>query len=214
MRCVVFIFLLTGVNGSSNNQLNFPFDVARDPNSGALYISDSWNHRIMSYFVNASSGTVVAGGSGPGTNNSQLNYPIGIYLDLPSNSLFIANYNSNNVVRWILGASSWTLIAGSRSGANGTSSTLLYRPLDVTVDFMGNVYVADAFNHRIQFFLAGSLNGTTITGVSVTFGSDSFHLYYPYAVALDSQLNLYVSDCLNHRIQNFYSIEKHNNFII
>ncbi|CAF4123188.1 unnamed protein product, partial [Rotaria sordida] len=153
-----FIFLLTGVNGSSNNQLNFPFDLARDPNSGTLYISDSWNHRVMSYIVNASSGTVVAGGNGPGTSNTQLNYPIGIYLDLSSNSLFIVNYNSNNVVRWVLGANSWTIIAGSSSGINGTSSTLLYRPIGITVDSMGNVYVADAYNHRIQFFLAGSLN--------------------------------------------------------
>ncbi|CAF1027514.1 unnamed protein product [Rotaria sordida] len=180
---------LPGVNGSSNNQLNFPFDLAHDPNSGTLYISDSWNHRVMSYIVNASSGTVVAGGNGPGTSNIQLNYPIGIYLDLPSNSLFIANYNSNNIVRWVLGASSWTLVAGSSTGVNGTSSTLLYGPFDVTVDFMGNVYVADTLNHRIQFFLAGSLNGTTIAGVTGTFGSDSFHFYYSYALALDSQLN-------------------------
>ncbi|CAF5085030.1 unnamed protein product, partial [Rotaria magnacalcarata] len=39
---------------------------------------------------------------------------------------------------------------------SGNSSTMLFYPLDVEVDFMGNVYVADTSNHRIQLFQAGS----------------------------------------------------------
>ncbi|CAF1536311.1 unnamed protein product [Rotaria magnacalcarata] len=157
----------------------------------------------MSYLVNASSGTVVAGGNGPGTNRTQLNFPTGIYLDVTSNSLYIANYASNNIVRWVIGATSWTLVAGDINGMKGNSSTMLFSPFDVEVDFMGNIYVADTFNHRIQFFQAGSMNGTTIAGVTGVTGSDPYHFNYPMTLKLDSQLNLYVADRLNHRVQKF-----------
>jgi hypothetical protein len=35
---------------------------------------------------------------------------------------------------------------------------------------MGNLYVADLRNYRIQFFPAGQLNGITIAGVNQTSG--------------------------------------------
>ncbi|CAF4357355.1 unnamed protein product, partial [Rotaria magnacalcarata] len=191
MQYTVFLFPSTGISNSGNNQLSFPRDMARDPTTGTLYISDYFNHRIMRYLVNALSGTVVAGGNGPGTNRTQLNYPLGIYLDVTSNSLYIANYYCHNIVRWVIGATSWTLVAGDINGMSGNSSTMLFYPLDVEVDFMGNVYVADTSNHRIQLFQAGSRNGTTIAGVTGISGTDPYHLNYPYALKLDSQLNLY-----------------------
>ncbi|CAF5079589.1 unnamed protein product, partial [Rotaria magnacalcarata] len=163
--------------------------MARDPTTGTLYISDNFNHRIMRCLVNASSGTVVAGGNGPGTNRTQLNYPIGIYLDVASNSLYITNFYANNIIRWVIGATCWTLVAGDINGVSGNSSTMLYYPYDVEVDCMGNVYVADTYNHRIQFFQAGSMNGTTIAGVTGVYDSDPYHLNYPYALKPDSQLN-------------------------
>ncbi|CAF4907833.1 unnamed protein product [Rotaria socialis] len=193
----------TGISNSGNNQLSFLRDIARDPTTGTLYISDTWNNRIMRYLFNASSDTVVAGGNGSCTNRTQLYYPIGIYLDVASNSLYIANSYCNNIVRWVIGATSWTLVAGDINGRSGNSSTMLFYPYDVEVDFMGNVYVADSSNHRIQLFQAGSMNGTTIAGVTGVAGSDPYHLNYPYAVKLDSQLNLYVTDWYNHRIQKF-----------
>ncbi|CAF5043200.1 unnamed protein product, partial [Rotaria magnacalcarata] len=203
MQYTVFLFPSTGISNSGNNQLSFPRDMARDPTTGTLYISDYFNHRIMRYLVNASSGTVVAGGNGPGTNRTQLNYPLGIYLDVTSNSLYIANYYCHNIVRWVIGATSWTLVAGDINGMSGNSSTMLFYPIGVEVDFMGNVYVADTSNHRIQLFQAGSMNGTTIAGVTGISGTDPYHLNYPYALKLDSQLNLYVTDWYNHRIQKF-----------
>ncbi|CAM4823383.1 unnamed protein product [Rotaria magnacalcarata] len=203
MQYTVFLFPSTGISNSGNNQLSFPRDMARDPTTGTLYISDYFNHRIMRYLVNASSGTVVAGGNGPGTNRTQLNYPLGIYLDVTSNSLYIANYYCHNIVRWVIGATSWTLVAGDINGMSGNSSTMLFYPLDVEVDFMGNVYVADTSNHRIQLFQAGSRNGTTIAGVTGISGTDPYHLNYPFSLKLDSQLNLYVTDWYNHRIQKF-----------
>ncbi|CAF4875588.1 unnamed protein product, partial [Rotaria socialis] len=179
----------TGFGGSANNQLYYPSGIEMNPTTGTLYVSDTWNHRIMSYLANTSSGTVVAGGNGPGTNSTQLYCPMGIYLDLTSNSLYIANYYSHNIVYWVIGATSWTLVTGDINGMSGNSPTMLYCPYDVEVDYMGNIYVADSYNNRIQFFQAGSMNGTTIAGVTGVSGPDAYHLSYPVALKLDSQLN-------------------------
>ncbi|CAF0905321.1 unnamed protein product [Rotaria sordida] len=193
----------TGIAGNSTNQLNQPFGIARDPITKTLYVADYENHRIMQYQWGQLSGTVVAGGNGPGTNRTQLYRPVTVHFDSSSNSLIIVNYDAHNVVRWILGASSWTLVAGSINGTSGNSSTLLSNPIGVMLDPMKNVYVIDRNNHRVQLFLTDQLNGITIAGVTGLNGSNATLLYYPYAVIFDAELNLYVADRYNHRVQKF-----------
>jgi hypothetical protein len=160
----------------------------------------------MRYLSGALSGTVVAGGNGNGTNNTQLLLPYGIAFDSSSNSLVIANYGAHNVVRWVLGASNWTLVAGSINGLSGSTSTLLNHPVGVTLDSTGNIYVADSGNHRIQFFLAGQSNGTTIAGITGLSGNSPSQLNSPFWAIVDNKMNLYVSDYSNNRVQmfNFY----------
>ncbi|CAF3427943.1 unnamed protein product [Rotaria sp. Silwood1] len=156
----------------------------------------------MSYASNASIGTLVAGGNGSGTQSHQLYSPYAVHFDSPSNSLVIANYGSHNIVRWVLGASGWTLIAGY-IGSSGITAMTLTNPTDAVLDPMGNIYVADYSNDRIQFFRAGQPNGTTIAGVTETPGNSPNLLYHPFSIALDKQLNLYVTDSSNHRVQKF-----------
>jgi sugar lactone lactonase YvrE len=195
--------VLLGTCGTANNQLNYPYGMTRDSSSGTLYIADTNNNRVMRYLTGASSGTVVAGGNGPGTGNTQLNFPIALYIDSSSNSLLIANTGANNIVRWTFGATSWTLVVGDLNGAIGSTSTMLHYPVGVTSDKWGNIYVADTYNHRIQFFSAGGQSGTTIAGIGGIAGSNASLLNNPYTVLLDDNYNLYVSDGVNHRIQKF-----------
>ena len=133
------------------------------------------------------------------------NGPFAIYLDLTSNSLIIANRGVNNIVKWVLGASTWTLLVGSGSGSSGSSSTLLNGPCGVILDPLGNIYVADTSNHRIQFFRKGQTNGTTVAGVTGVSGSTDLLLSGPYAIRLDIDNSLYVADTNNQRIQKFTS---------
>lgn len=51
--------------------------------------------------------------------------------------------------------------------------------------------------------MIGQTVATTIAGVTSTSGSNSTLLNTPHAVRLDNQLNLYVTDTYNHRIQKF-----------
>ncbi|CAF4048211.1 unnamed protein product [Rotaria sp. Silwood1] len=189
-------------SGSSNNQLDHLYGITRDSNTDTLYISDTNNDRIMSYASDVSSGSVVAGGNGAGTRPTPLSGSSAINFDSSSNSLVIANYGAHNIVRWSLGDSYWTLVAGV-TGLPGNSSKQLNSPVGVTLDSMGNVYVADTLNHRIQIFLAGQSNETTIAGITGVSGNSANLLNTPFSVALDTQRNLYVADMANSRIQQF-----------
>lgn len=195
--------MFVGTSGTANNQLASPIGLARDASTGTLYMSDAGNHRIMRYLSGASSGTVVAGGNGAGTGITQLNNPRGLHYDASTNRLLIANNLAHNIVRWVIGASSWTLVAGSSSGTVGSTSILLSYPTDVTLDSLGNKYVSDEGNQRIQFFLLGQSNGTTMFGVTGTSGSTSDLFNTPSSVAVDSQFNVYVTDYNNFRVQMF-----------
>lgn len=157
----------------------------------------------MQYRINSSSGVIVAGGLGPGMSNTQLHTPYDVYYDGNRSTLYIVNFGSHNVVRWVLGASSWTIVAGSPSGSAGFSVRSLYQPRGLAFDQYGNMYIADSVNHRIQFFLSGQINATTIIGSTGFSGSSRQNLYYPFSVILDNLMNLYVADTYNHRIQMF-----------
>ncbi|CAF4129674.1 unnamed protein product, partial [Rotaria sordida] len=122
-----------GEVGNGLNQLDHPIGIVRDADTGAFYVSDSNNHRVMKHFPGPADGVVVAGGNGNGTATNQLNFPAGIYFDSRSNSLVIANRGANNIVRWVLGTTTWTLLAGDRNGMSGSSSILLNSPSTVTV---------------------------------------------------------------------------------
>jgi hypothetical protein len=134
---------------------------------------------------------------------TQLNNPAGLYFDSSTNSLIIANFGASNIVRWVLGDTNWTIVAGSENGLNGNTSTLLDHPTSFIFDPMGNMYIADMYNHRIQMYLIGQSNATTIAGISGQIGNNSTMLYYPVYMLLDNQLNLYVTDSFNQRIQKF-----------
>lgn len=200
---VLYYNILTGSPGNATNQLHTPYGIALHPTSDALYIADYMNHRLMSYAVGDTNGTLLLGGIGPGIRSTQLLYPVGLAYESYSSSLIIANVVAQNVVRYVFGGTNWTLVVGNINGTSGSSPTSLYHPIDMTYDPLGNLYVADRENHRIQFFSSGEIIGTTIAGITGVNGSNATTFNGPWAVRLDNQLNLYVADAFNHRIQKF-----------
>ena len=192
-----------GSAGNSNNELYSPSGIVLHPISNTLYIADHANHRIMSYILGNNSGTLVFGFNGAGNSNTQLSSLRGLHFDILTNSLVIANSGAQKIVRYVLGSSFWILIAGDISGAAGATPAQFNAPLEAIFDPMDNLYVADRNNNRIQFFYTGQLNGTTIAGMPGVFAANATTLAAPHSLRLDSQLNLYVADSNNHRIQKF-----------
>ena len=110
-----------------SNQLYYSMGIFRVAINNGFYIVDYANQRVLYYPTGIRNGTLVAGGNEVGLKNTELNYPTGVYYDVASGSFIIANRDSNNIVRWVLGATKWTLIAGYMNGTNGsTASTFFY----------------------------------------------------------------------------------------
>ena len=194
------VFTITG-------SLSQIFSVFVDSN-GDIYYSINDN-AVWKYTVSTSTHTKVAGGvmiggstAGNGQSNSQLNAPTDIHID-SSGNIYVADRNSDRVMKWTSGGTSGVKVAGS--GQQGSSAGLLNDPSGIAFDSSGNLYVADSNNHRIQKFAGNSVtntSGTVVAGGNGQ-GSGANQFNYPTGIAFDSFGNLYVADQYNHRIQKF-----------
>jgi sugar lactone lactonase YvrE len=80
----------------------------------------------------------------------------------------------------------------------------------VAVDALGNIFVADTYNHTVREVFPGG-RAATLAGVAGSSGfrngpavpnSPSAGLFnYPYGIAVDANENIYVADALNNRIR-------------
>ncbi len=99
---------------------------------------------------------------------------------------------------------SWNASATTVAGGNGSGSSAnqLYYPGDVFIDSVGNLYVTDVYNNRVQKWAPGATSGTTIAGGNGQ-GSAANQFYHPSGIAVDKNGNIYVGDQLNNRVQKW-----------
>ena len=205
------ISIIAGGNGqgSAATQLNAPQAICFD-RSGNLYIADAANNRIQKFPFGSDSmtnGITVAGGNQYGGHAAnQLNSPQSVFVD-SSGYIYVSDCNNHRVQKFPPNSNSGTngvTIAGRASGY-GNAPNQFTHPYGIYVDKGGNLYVADADNHRVQKFHPGSdstTNGITVAGGNGP-GSAANQLYSPLEVSIDMSGNLYVVDELNSRIQKF-----------
>ena len=105
--------------------------------------------------------------------------------------------DENVTLRW---NTTGITVAGT-SGVVGNGSNQLYNPWGLALSYENTLYVADRFNHRVQKYLRGSLNGTTVAGQANSTTCSSYQcLSHPISIALDDNENLFISEESNHRV--------------
>jgi len=72
----------------------------------------------------------------------------------------------------------------------------------VIVDQLGQIYVADYYNHRVMRWSRGAKEGMIVAGENRR-EEQSNQFKYPRYLSFDRQENLYVIDCWNNRIEKF-----------
>jgi sugar lactone lactonase YvrE len=195
--------------------LYYPNGVALD-RGGALFIADTYNHRVRR--VDAKTGginTVAGNGSlgysgenGPATSAS-LNYPQEVAVDTAGN-LFIAD-ESNHIRRVDVTTGFITTVAGNgTAGYNGDNilaTSAGMRPFGVALDDAGNLFIADSYNYRIRRVdaVTGFITTVAGNGTAAYSGDDGpatmASLNVPQKVTVDSAGNLFIADSNNYRVR-------------
>ncbi|HEY3857743.1 MAG TPA: hypothetical protein VGO67_25445 [Verrucomicrobiae bacterium] len=184
--------------------------------SGNVYVADTDNDTIRK-ITPAGTVTVFAGsanafGNFDGKGKAALfDEPLGMAVDASGN-IFVAD-SLNYEIRMVTSAAVVTTLAGSGpvfGNADGTGSAARFdSPYGVAVDTNGNVYVADTLNQTIRKITPeGAV--TTLAGLAATIGSadgtnSTARFYDPFAVAVDSSGNVYVTDNGNNTIRKITS---------
>jgi hypothetical protein len=101
----------------------------------------------------------------------------------------------HQVVKKSVNSDTDTTTIGAGTGFSGSPSNMLYNPRETFVDINFNLYVADCYNSRIQFFRPGQLNGTIVNVTDLTLS-----FYRPSEVVLDADGYLYIVDSFNDHI--------------
>lgn len=119
-----------------------------------------------------------------------------LFIDIVD-TLYCSLDGEHRVVKVSLRSDSETLITVAGNGTNGPELNTLWHPNGIFVDIQFNLYVADAWNNRIQLFRPGQINAETVLGMG---SSSQLALDHPSAVVLDANNYLYVADLFHHRI--------------
>ena len=162
---VITTFAGTGIAGFNGDgrqaktaMLSYPNGIIFD-SAGNMIIADEANNRIRrisrSGIISTIAGTGVAGYSGDGgpATLAELNQPWSLIMDATGNLYF--SDAANQVVRKIDTTGIITTVAGNGIagyGGDGGPATQasLNTPSGVAVDSIGNLYIADRFNHRVR----------------------------------------------------------------
>jgi trimeric autotransporter adhesin len=182
-----------------------PFSITFD-GSGNAYIVNNTNHNVRKVnsagVISTIAGTGTAGYNGDGivATTAQLNYPTSVAVD-GSGNVYIAD-GSNNCVRKINSSGIISKFAGGGmsgvgDGGAATAAQLLL-PYGVAVDASGNVYIADATDHRIRKVntsgIISTIAGNGTTGYSGDGAAATLAQISPNGICLDASGNIYFTD--------------------
>ena len=185
-----------------------PYYLAIDA-QGNIFVSDNFNNRIRKISPQgivttfAGSGDIAGYADGPG-NVAKFWSPYGLTIDSQGN-LYVADAG-NHRIRKITpqGVVSTFAGSGTRGYADGSADVAQFNlPVDVSIDLSGNLYVADADNHKIRKISSQGVV-TTLAGSSegYTDGSGSTAQFNkPQGIKVDGLGNVYVTEFFNHSVR-------------
>lgn len=216
----------TGAGGYSGDggaatlaKINGPAGIVTDA-SGNIYFADNNNSvirrvdastKVITTYAGSLAGSGGYSGDGGPAASAGLNYPECIALDKNGNLYISDEYNY--VIRKVTaGTQVITTVAGNGTlgyGGDGGSATAakLYFPTGVTVDYSGNIYIADKSNQRIRKVAAGTNIITTVAGTGVAgYSGDggaaaSAQINAPGTLQADAAGNVYICDANNNRVR-------------
>ncbi len=175
-----------GRHGDGPGEFDAPSGIAVD-GKGDVYVAEFYNHRIQKFTAD---GSFVTQWGSDGRWNGRFHYPTDVAISV-TGAVFVADAYNHRIQTFTENGVYLRKWGGVGFGLSGKWAGWFRLAKAVTVDPTGNVYVADAFNSRIQKFTPdGHLIGTWGNRVA----NDPRPLRYPAGVAADIDGHLYVTD--------------------
>ncbi|CAF1216672.1 unnamed protein product [Adineta steineri] len=191
--------IINTTSGAGLNQFSDVTAVEIDV-SGNIYILDAGNARVTKWAPGASTGIVVISNNGLGNSHNLLSTAWDLFVEPNTSYIWIADPYHCWVVKWISPLSAILVAGGNGCGVQANQFNGLIG-LFVDTSDSNTFYVADSRNNRIQKWLYGASNGTTVAGQSSgVSGSALNQLNYPDALTMDTNKSLYIVDSGNNRI--------------
>lgn len=166
--------------------LKRPTGIARDPQSGRIYVSDTHAHNIK-LFGNDGKLQHVIGQRGEGIG--EFNFPT--FLSFASTKLYVTDTLNSRIQ--VLNAEGQYVLKFGRRGLNVGD---LPRPKGISVDRAGLIYVVESYYDHLLVY---SSDGQLLLPIGGT-GSEIGEFYLPSGVWTDARGRVYVADMFNSRV--------------
>ena len=178
-----------GSQGSGPGQFNGPQAVIVD-DDGNILVADTKNHRIQKFTSNYKHITSVGI---QGSKPLQFNSPISVAISPNTNQIAISEWDNDRIQ--ILNPD---LTFHSSIGSKGSGNGQFVGPHDTAFDSVGNLYVTDRYNYRIQVFnregqFLRQFGNRGISDEELT----------PTGITIDSNDTVYVVEARNHHVSVF-----------
>jgi sugar lactone lactonase YvrE len=219
--------------GPSSASLSIPSGLFFEVHSKVLWAADGSNHRVLMYGNTSQKATLVLG-QPDFTSNSATTTQTGLYvpscvgIDHTTGKVFVADTYNHRVLRFasvtalsngaaaeaVLGQADFSHSSPNRGGS--VAANTMFKPLGLSVDSAGRLWVVDLENNRVLRFdaAAAKANGDDADGVlgqaDFTHGDSNRGgpvsantMNGPFGVSADSARRLWVADFINNRVLRF-----------
>lgn len=223
---IVSTYAGTGVAGFADGavtsaQFKAPSDLCID-DAGNVYVSDFENQRIRKIDISGNVTTIAGNGNigylDGNNKDAEFDYPRGIVMDIEGNLFISDSWNhrirkinlTDSIVSTFAGGGINTGVSSIGDHIDGSDTTArFYTPSGLAIDGENNIYVADAYNHRIRKITPDAIVSTIAGSGPIGAGVGG----YSNGDALTSLLNtptelfvatdgrIYISDTYNYRVR-------------
>lgn len=161
---------------------------------GKLLVADTHYHRVLTYTLTGELVEKATLGGTLGQGPGEFGFVTDAVRDHEGN-YFVAEYGEYDRIQKFSPEGRFI----REWGGHGSEPGEFLRPQHLEFDAAGQLWVADACNHRLQVF---DRDGKQVA-MWGTQGTSPGQLQYPYSLAFDGQGHVLVCEFGNHRVQKF-----------
>ncbi|CAF1330517.1 unnamed protein product [Rotaria sordida] len=128
-----------------------------------------------------------------------------LHIDQSEKYLYIMDLRNNQVLKWIIGTNTTTIVAGGKGAEAALSQLFCSLSCALTVDSLSNIYISESINSSVVKWAPGALSGQVVAGGNGAGNRPDQLSSYINGIAVDSQFTVFVVDSGNQRVQvSFY----------